>query len=104
MENLDRAKQFMAFDALDGFYKTIHKKEFVKDTPIYLAEDEIEKINELFCTLQSGDNISVKYYCNQKYVIKVGIIKSIDNYKKMIKFTDESIIRFREIVNISIIS
>ncbi len=102
MENIERAKQFMAFDALDGFYRTIHKKEFVKDAPIYLAEDEIEKINELFCTLQPGDDINVKYYKNEKYIIKSGIIKSIDNYKKLIRFVDESVIRFRDIASLSI--
>ncbi len=101
MENVDRAKQFMAFDALDGFYRTIHKKEFVKDTPIYLAEDELERLNDLLCTMQMGDKVSIKYYYNGKYITKIGEIKHIDNYKKLIQLIDGTIIRFREIIGIS---
>ena len=93
----------MPFDALDGFYKTIREKETIYDTQVFLAEDEQERLNEIFCTLQAGDTIKIKYYSNKRYVYRSGIIHSIDNLKKRIIFTDETIIKFKDILDIKCI-
>lgn len=102
MDLIERAKQFAPYDALDGFFKVIKKQEEIKEAPIYLAEDEQSRLNDIFCELQVGDEISVKYYSHNKYMQKEGKLKHIDNYKKLIQFEDDVVIRFREIINIVI--
>ncbi len=66
MDLIERAKQFAPYDALDGFFKEIRKQEELKDAPVYLAEDEQSRINDIFCTLQDGDEVKVKYYSYRK--------------------------------------
>ena len=90
----------LEYCALDGFYKVIRKQEEVLDAPIYLAEDELEKINSIFCTLQDGDEITINYYSNGHHVSKTSQIVHIDNYKKFIKFVDGSCVRFNQITGV----
>ena len=104
MDEIDRAKLFMPFDALDGFYATIRKKEELKDAFIYLDEDEKERLNDIICTLEVGDNIAVKYYKNGHYITKSGIVHKVDSLKKSIIFKDETIIKFNIILSISFIN
>ena len=100
MDSIDRAKLFMPFDALDGFYATIRKKEELKDDFIYLDEDEKAKLNDIICTLAEGDEIKVKHYLSGHYMVKKGIVKKVDNLKKLIIFKDESYIKFNMILQI----
>jgi hypothetical protein len=101
MDEIDHAKLFMPFDALDGFYATIRKKEELKDAFIYLDEDEKAKLNDIICTLEVGDDISVKYYKNGHYIVKKGKVHKIDIIKHAIFFKDETFIKFNMILSIT---
>lgn len=103
MELIERAKQFMPFDALNGFYSAIREKEFIKDPLSYLADDEKERINIILCGLQPDDNIQIVYYSNGKYIAKVKQVTKVDNLKKRIIFSDESTIRFDLIYDIEVL-
>ena len=103
MELIERAKQFMPFDALNGFYSAIREKEFIKDPLSYLADDEKERINMILCGLQPEDNIRITYYSNGKYVENTRQVAKVDNLKKRIIFTDESSIKFDLIYDIEVL-
>jgi hypothetical protein len=100
MDRIERAKQFMPFDALNGFYKAIRVKEDINDDYIFLAEDEKERLNRLLTGIIPGDDIEIKYYLKGKYIKIRGIIKKTDSTKGLICFEDDTNIKIKNIVDI----
>ena len=96
----DRARQFLPFDALKGLNEALRSKEIEYEDRKDLSEDEEEKISNILLSLESGNNIRVKYYYKRQYILLKGIIKKIDPIKKQILFIDESIIQFNDIIEI----
>lgn len=96
----DRARQFLPFDALKGLNEALRSKEIEYEDRKDLSEEEEEKISNVLLSLESGNNIRVKYYYKRQYILLKGIIKKIDPIKKQILFIDESIIQFNDIIEI----
>lgn len=96
----DRARQFLPFDALKGLNEALRSKEIEYEDRKDLSEEEEEKISNILLSLESGNNIRVKYYYRRQYILLKGIIKKIDPIKKQILFIDESIIQFNDIIEI----
>ena len=59
-----RAKQFSMFDALKGFKEALAAKERQPEPRRELAQDAIDELNSMICSLQIGDTVTVVYYCN----------------------------------------
>lgn len=91
MQNdLERAKMFLPFDALNGFYDSI--KEI----------DEENKINDLVLKIKKlhiGKNIYVKYYYMLEYRELYGKLKKVD-YSKKILYIANTMISFFDIIYI----
>lgn len=49
--NLNRAKQFLPFDFLKGFYDLIEKEEKLKDNKKELSEDTLSDINKTILSI-----------------------------------------------------
>ncbi|MBO6243756.1 MAG: YolD-like family protein [Clostridia bacterium] len=96
----DRARQFLPFDALKGLNEALRSKEIEYEDRKDLSEEEEEKISNILLSLESGNNIRVKYYYKRQYILLKGIIKKIDPIKKQILFIDENIIQFNDIIEI----
>lgn len=96
----DRARQFLPFDALKGLNEALRSKEIEYKDRKDLSEEEEEKISNILLSLESGNNIRVKYYYKRQYILLKGIIKKIDPIKKQILFIDENIIQFNDIIEI----
>ena len=96
----DRARQFLPFDALKGLNEALRSKEIEYEDRKDLSEEEEEKISNVLLSLESGNNIRVKYYYKRQYILLKGIIKKIDPIKKQILFIDENIIQFNDIIEI----
>lgn len=96
----DRARQFLPFDALKGLNEALRSKEIEYEDRKDLSEGEEEKISNILLSLESGNNIRVKYYYKRQYILLKGIIKKIDPIKKQILFIDENIIQFNDIIEI----
>ena len=62
ISRLDRAKQFMPFDALKGLQEALRSKEIEYEEKREISEEEQEKISAQLCLLDMGDNIKIKYY------------------------------------------
>ena len=54
--NLNRAKQFLPFDSLKGFYDLIEKEEKLKDNKKELSEDTLSDINKTILSINKNDN------------------------------------------------
>lgn len=99
MDNENRAKQFLPFDALKGLKEALHEKEIEHEAKVELSQEQIEKISQDILNLKEKDQVVVYYHNGIKYEKKVGIIKKIDYIRKRI-ILDENIVNFNDIVNI----
>ena len=95
-----RAKQFLPFDALKGFQEALRKKEIEYIPKKELSEDIKEELGEMLSSLDSGENIRVKYYNISKYEYFLGKVKKIDKIKRKIIFQDASEVKFDNIIEI----
>ena len=100
--NIERAKQFMPFDALKGFREMLRfvekqkleKKEFTSDFLIVLDE----KIK----SLKKGMNIKVTYFYDLNYIETCGVVKSVDVINQTL-FLLNTNINFDDIMDIEIL-
>lgn len=108
MEN--RAGQFAPFAALNGFEGLIAETGRRTDKKIDISEEQIRKINETLARVMQSEGaeimIRVTYYepdefkSGGKYVIKSGMIKSIDEISGMITFTDGMKIKIEDVAEV----
>lgn len=100
ISKLERAKQFMAFDALKGLQEAYRLKEIEYDERKELSEERNEELSDKINQVQEGDLLEVKYYKNRKYITYKGIVKNIDDVKKKINYVDDTIINMSDIIEI----
>ena len=74
----DRARQFMPFSALKGYYELIRTKERVVVPKKELSEDYAEILSRKVVSLKEGDMVKVTYYSDGDYVEIEGILTDID--------------------------
>lgn len=82
--NLDRAKQFLPFDALKGFRKALEEKEKIIENKKSLDDDYFKELDLKIRNLKVGMNVCIKYYYDLEYIETIGIIKRIDINNKYI--------------------
>lgn len=97
--NLDRARQFLPFDALKGFRESLERTEFLFENKKTLSSDSEEELNNKFLSLDVGNRVFVKYYYQFEYIETYGIIKKIDTIYKNL-YLSNSKISFDDIIDI----
>ena len=100
MNNLERAKQFMAFDALKGLQEALREKEGECEDSKILTEESAKDLDIQLHRLRKGSKVELEYYKNHQYVSVCGDITSVDNLNKKIIINEEEIIDFYDIINI----
>ncbi len=96
-----RAKQFLAFDALDGFSEIISNCNIIKFDKIIRGEDLNAELDRIINNLKIGDMIHIIYYFGTQYIESIGKVKKIDLFKKCLYVLD-SIINFEDILSIRV--
>ena len=80
-----RAKQFMPFAALRGFYDLIREKERIVVPKHEIAEDKAAELSEKMKLVERGMMVKVLYYSDGEYVSVEGIVSKIDlDFRKLI--------------------
>lgn len=74
----ERARQFLPFNALTGYYQMILERQRVSESKKELSEDETEALSEKLKSLRRNDLVSVTYYDKDAYITKTGMITDID--------------------------
>lgn len=74
----DRAKQFMPFAALKGFYDLIRERERIVVPKHELTEDKAAELSETIKLVEKGKMVKVIYYSDGEYVSAEGIVTKID--------------------------
>ena len=70
MNKLDRAKQFLPFDAVKGLQEALREKEIEHEERIDLAEESLEKLEEEFNKIEIGRKVKIKYYMRAENMLK----------------------------------
>jgi len=96
---VDRAKQFLPFEALNGFRNYLNNAEKLKYDKIELSTDLEIVLNEKIKQLKKGDSVKILYYYGIEYVETTGIIKKVDNVEKCIILLNTKIY-FEDILDI----
>ena len=99
MSKVDRAKQFLPFNSLRGFYELVKNKEKFIEQKRELSDDELDILSFKFNQLTIGKVVKIKYYDKDGYVSFQGMISNIDTIFKSITLVD-TLIRFEDIAEI----
>ena len=74
----ERARQFLPFNALAGYYEMILKKQRVTEPKKELSPDEIDALSKKLLELHRCDRATVTYYDTDAYVSRTGSVTDID--------------------------
>ena len=100
--DLDRAKQFLPFDALKGFREAISTMEEIRESKKDLSIDELNDLDNKIKFIKKNDLIKVKYFYLDDYIETIDTLKKVDNiYKRII--LKNSKISFDDIMDIELI-
>ena len=91
MKRSERAKQFIPFSALRGFYEELTRAEKVLCQKRELLEDEAEELNRKLTDIEAGSRIEIEYYRMGEYVKKKGTVKRVDDVYRVIEVDDKKI-------------
>lgn len=101
-KKLDRAKQFMPFDALKGFNEALREKEKVYDRRVVLAEDKVDEINKILSSIKINDYIEITYYSDGKYNVNRLKVKKLA-FKVNKLYINDKVIYFKDLKDVKII-
>ena len=74
----ERARQFLPFNALTGYYEMILKQQRVTEPKKELSPDEIDALSERLRELRCGERVSVTCYDTDAYITKTGTVTAVD--------------------------
>ena len=81
---LDRAKQFMPFDALKGFKEALIEKEKIVVNKKELSEEMQEELSRKLNSLEIGDRVKIVHYKNKQYKVDSGTLKQVNKCQRFI--------------------
>ena len=91
VSRVDRAKQFMPFDALSGLQLALREKEKEYIDKKELSDEMSINISNKLQMLQQNDLVSIVYYKNRQYITIQGRVEKIDNVRKYLEVNDTKI-------------
>ena len=100
MGNIDRARQFMPFDALKGLQEALREKEKEVEQRRELSEESLIELNEQLQRVSIGDFVEIEFYKNQKYIVREGNVTTLDLIRRKIILNENEIINFFDILRI----
>lgn len=100
-KNIERANQFLPYNALKGFRAIIKEKEKIKVEKKDLSPDTCDELNCKILQVKPGMIIKIVYYSHDEYIALEGMVAKIDlEYSKSIQIVKE-VIPINSIIEIS---
>ena len=96
----DRAKQFLAFDALNGLRAALREKEMQYESKKELSEEMQEELSNKIDRIKEADLVECTYYETRQYKRIKGIVTKKDISRKLIEIDKSRIIYFEDILEI----
>ncbi len=88
LSRIERAKQFLPFDAVKGLQVALREKEIERINKFELSDEQIENISDTLKMLRIGEKIEVVYYVDRQYKKMQGNVVKLNNVKKSILIAD----------------
>ena len=102
INNINRAKQFLPFDALTGLKEAMEEKEIEYEEKKDLTEESLIELENIFNQIEINDKVKIRYYKNKKYVTIIGKVTFVDYIKKKIQIDKKQNINISDIIDIVI--
>ncbi len=102
INNTNRAKQFLPFDALTGLKEAMEEKEIEYEEKKDLTEESLVELENIFNQIEINDKVKIRYYKNKKYVTIIGKVTFVDYIKKKIQIDKKQNINISDIIDIAI--
>lgn len=107
MSLYERSSQFAPFAALTGYEDLVYEVSRRVDSKKIISEDKKEKINSKLKNVIDKD-VKITYFIKDKYkdggeyIDKIGTVKKIDLYKRMVIMYDKTNIPIDDIFDLNI--
>lgn len=98
----DRARQFLPFASLKGYYEMIHEKEKIKEEKRELQEEELVGLSNILKSLKKGMMLRIKFYQENAYTSRIGKLTEINEAYHYLVLVKEKI-QFEDILEIEMI-
>lgn len=89
--HVDRARQFMPFAALTGYFDLIQARQRIPQPFHELTEDEAEALSRKMAWVKKGTMIEICYYDRDAYVRRKGMVSRIDEVERAIWVVKERV-------------
>jgi hypothetical protein len=99
---MDRAKQFLPFDALKGFKEAIKEADFLKEEKKDLTEDQLISLNDNIKLIKKGMMVKAVFYNIDHYEEIFGLVSRLDLNLKYIMIVKTKI-DFKNLYKIEIV-
>lgn len=99
---VNRASQFMPFDALSGFREALRQVERKVELKKELSIDQEENLNRQIKLIEIGSLIEVVFYSKNEYLKIIGEVKKIDFINKWLIVSNVKI-PITEVVSVKIL-
>ncbi|MBE6869902.1 MAG: YolD-like family protein [Ruminococcus albus] len=91
MDRAERAKIFMPFASLKGYYDLILAQEDGHEVRRQVDDETAAKISDKLNRIKKGSSIKVEYYENGNYITEKGKVNRIDYSYKFLVVNDQKI-------------
>ena len=78
MSRRDRAKQFLPFNSLKGYYDLIREKEKEITPKRELSDEALEELSKKLLELKKNMMVKITYYDFDSYKTIIGLVSKID--------------------------
>ena len=104
MNKVDRAKQFLPFDALKGLHEELElREEKMSRVPRHdLTEERMEELSAVLSQLYKGSQIQMTFYRTGHYYDLRGTVENVNIIYKYLQIGEEKI-RFDDIYSLSLV-
>ena len=94
MRRIDRAKQFLPFDAMKGLKEALREVEERQSCvpKRELGEDDAEVISRVLGQISRGDTVRVTYYHAGRYVVAEGEVTAFDAVRRTFSVDGQRIV------------
>ena len=99
----ERARQFMPFAALRGYYDLIRERERVPEERRDLTEEDIERLSGVLGGLKKGQMVRARYYDRDAYVTREGVVTRIDPVAHELTVVT-TVVRFEDLLELEALS
>lgn len=102
IKRADRARQFMPFAALTGYYEIINERKRVNEPRKEFSEEEAQVLSDKLICVNKGDMITLEFYNEYHYEDITGLVTNIDFVYRFLTIVKKRIY-FDDIYDIKIV-